>query len=88
MHIEEEIDQRALQLRAQAPVEREAGAGQLGGAFQIEDAERLSQLPVRLGCEVEFRRLAPAPYFLVVIGRAAYWDTRVRHVGNPDQQPA
>ena len=52
---------RALEGGAHPPQHREAGAGDLGGALEVEDAERRPQVPVRLGLEVEATRLAPGP---------------------------
>ena len=88
VQVEHEVGQRPLQLRAQLPVDSKTRARDLGGALQIQNSQRLSQIPVRLGREIELRRLAPAADFLVVRRRAAHGHARVRHVGNPDQQPA
>ncbi len=59
VHVEHEVDERALQFGPQVPVEREAGAGDFGGALQVEDAQILAQVPVRLGFEIELGRLRP-----------------------------
>ena len=65
VQVEHEADQRALQLRAIAPVNGEAGSGDFGGPFQVEDAELRAQLPVRLRLEVERPHLAPLLHFHV-----------------------
>ena len=52
MQVEHEADQSSLEPRARAHVNGEACAGELGGAFQIENAESLAQFPVGLGGEV------------------------------------
>jgi hypothetical protein len=49
VQVEHEADQRPLQPRSRAHVNRKPRAAQLGRAFQVENAERLAQLPVRLG---------------------------------------
>ncbi len=86
VHVEHEIDERALQLRAQAPVQGEARAGDLGGALEIQDAQFRAQVPVRLGLEIELRRLAHAPHFHVVVGVSAHRHGFVRHIGDAGQQ--
>jgi hypothetical protein len=53
---------RARSRRAPAPiVDGEACAGELGGAFEVEDAEGFAELPVGLGREVPgaLRALGP-----------------------------
>ena len=45
VHVEHEIDERALQLRAQVPVEGETRAGDLGGALEVQDAELAARGP-------------------------------------------
>ena len=86
VRVEHEIDQRALQLRAHAPVERETGAGNLGGALEIEDAQFGAEVPVRFGLEIELRRIAHAAHFQIVVGILAHRHGIVRHVGNSGQQ--
>ena len=46
--VEEPVDQRALEPRPGALVDREAGAGDLRAARQVDDVERLGDLPVGL----------------------------------------
>ena len=57
MHVEHEVDQRAFQLARPAPINGEPRAGDLGGAFQIQDAQLRAQIPMRLGFEIELARL-------------------------------
>jgi hypothetical protein len=52
VQVEHEADERALQPRACAHVDGEARAAELGGAFEIEDAEGFAEFPVGLGGEV------------------------------------
>ena len=86
MHVEHEIDQRALQLGAQVPIEGETRAGDFGGALQIKDAEFGAQIPMGFGLEIEARRIADAAD-LDVIGRIfAYRDGFVRNIGNAGQE--
>ena len=44
---EHEVDQRALERRAGAAIDRETGAGDLGAGGEIEHAQGLAHLPVR-----------------------------------------
>ena len=46
--VEEPVDEAALERRAGALVDREAGAGDLRAAGVVDDVERLAELPVRL----------------------------------------
>ena len=88
--VEKEIRQRALQFRAQIPIERKARPGDLGGAAQVQDAERLPDLPVRPRRKRKFPGLAPAAHFLVVAFRRADRDASVgdiRKAGENLPQP-
>ena len=69
MQVEHEAGQGALQTRAGAPIEREAGTGDLGCPLEIKDAQPLADLPVGLGRKSERLRLAPAPDHHVVVFR-------------------
>ena len=60
VQVEHEVGQRPLQPRSQVPVHGKARAGEFGGALQIEHAQLFAQFPVRLGREIEFRRLCPS----------------------------
>src|SRR6185295_14319768 len=51
--VQHEIDKGALKQGAGAEVDGEAGAGELGTALEVEDAERRAEVPVGLGLEVE-----------------------------------
>ena len=54
--------------RAPAPLSTEKRApAMLGGALEVEDAERRAEIPVRLRLEVERARLAVAAHFDVVV---------------------
>ena len=80
VQIEHEVDQRARQPRAGAAQHREAGAGNLRGALEIENAERGAEIPVRLRLEVERARLAVRAGLPVVCGALADRHARVRQV--------
>ena len=82
VQVEHEVHQRALQLRAQVPVDGEARAGQLHGALQVENAEFGPQIPMRLRSEIKFRRRAPAADFDVVFGALSDGHAGVGKVGN------
>ena len=61
VQVEHEVDQRPLEPRPEAPVDGKAGAGELGAALEVEDAQLRSEIPVCLGLEVEGRRLPHQP---------------------------
>ena len=82
VQVEHEIGQRPLQPRPQVPVHREARAGKLGGAFEIEHAQRFAQFPVRLGREIELRRSAPAPDFDIIFGSLSHRHACVGQIGD------
>src|SRR5438874_1453648 len=52
VQVEHEGDQGALQPGARVPEDEEARAGKLDAALEVDDAERLAQLPVWLRLEV------------------------------------
>ena len=58
VQIEHPGDQGALQPRARALQNIKARAGQLGAAFEVDDAQGGAEVPMRKGLEVEFARLA------------------------------
>ena len=66
VQVKHEADQRPFEPCSSAHVDREPRATQLGCAFQVENAERLAQFPMRLGLEVEFRNFAPGLHCEVV----------------------
>src|ERR1019366_6760557 len=86
MHVEEKVYKCALQPGAQAPVEREARAGDLAGAREIEDTELGTEVPMCLGLEVELRWLANSADFHVVVGGTAHRDGFVRDIGDAGEQ--
>ena len=53
VEVEHEVGEGALEAGSLAVVDDEAGAGDLGGALEVEDAEALAELPVGEGGEVE-----------------------------------
>jgi len=61
------VDQGALQTRAQPLEDIEARTRELGPTRQVKDIERLADLPVRLGFEIERRPLAPSMNLLIVL---------------------
>ena len=82
VQIEHEVGQRPLQPRTQVPIHCEARAREFSCAFEIKYAEFLSQFPVRLGDEIEFRRCSPAPHLDVIFGRLADGHALVRQIGD------
>jgi hypothetical protein len=51
-------DEGALQVRASAAKDVKPGARQLRASLEVDDAQRFTDLPVRLRLKVERRRLA------------------------------
>ena len=88
VQIEHEVRQRALQLRAHVPIDRKAPAGDLHGALEIQNAQLLAELPMRLRSEAELARCAPAAHFLVVGLRSSHRHRVVRQVGDAVQDLA
>ena len=66
MHVDEEVDERALHAGAHAAEQVEAGAGKLDAAVEVDHAELGAEVPVSLGLEVELARGAPAAHLGVV----------------------
>ena len=63
VQIQHELDQRALQRRARSEIKREARAGDLAGALEVEDAQPFTDRDVILRREIDDTRRAPAPDF-------------------------
>ena len=59
MHVEHEVDERAIQLRAGAGEDRESRAGDLRGALEVEDAQPFADVPMGFRREGKRRLLAP-----------------------------
>ncbi len=56
-----------MQQRARAFVHVKTGAAHFYAALKINNAQRLAQIPVRLGRKIKLARLAPAAHFDVVV---------------------
>ncbi len=82
VQIEHEVGQRTFELRAQVPINCKARAGELHRAFQIQNAQFRSQIPMRLGSEIELRRRPPASHFHVLFCAVAHGHAGVRKVRN------
>ena len=85
MQVQHEIDQRAFQARARSARNRKPGAGHARRPFEIQDAQRFSDVPVRFGGKRERGRSAPPPYLRIGAGIRAGRDGLVRNVGNPER---
>ena len=81
VEVEHEVGEGALEPGTLAEVDDEAGAGDLGGAVEVEDAEGFAELPVGLGGEVEGGGSAPDLLFDVVGFGAADGDVVLWKVG-------
>ena len=71
VQVEHEADEGALEAGTCAHVDGKTRAGELGGAFEIEDAEGFAELPVGLGGES--RRSGLSPQVLTVTLSASDW---------------
>ena len=83
--VEEEVDDRALQPRAQPLIKMEARAADLGGGFGVEDAEVAPDVPVRLRLERKLRRLAAAAHLQILAVVPADGYALVGQVGDGEQ---
>ncbi len=81
MEVEHEVGEGALEAGTLAEVDDEAGAGDLGGAVEVEDAEGLAELPVGLGGEVEGGDFAPGFFEAVAVLVLADRDVVLGEVG-------
>lgn len=84
--IEHEVDEGAFEFGAEAGIDSEAGAGDFGGAFEVEYAEGGAEIPVGLGGEIEAGDLAAFMDFGVVGGGAALGDRAVGEVGDAGEE--
>src|ERR1041385_457984 len=84
MEIEHETGEPAHQPRPQAGEEREAGARDLGAPYEIENPERLPELPVRPRREIEARRLTAGADDAIGGGRSG-GDRGVGKVGESEE---
>ncbi len=75
------LSEGALEQGTLAEVDGEAGAGDFGGAVEVEDAECLADLPVGAGGEGEGGGCAPGADDDVVVLGGTYGDGGLRHVG-------
>ena len=82
VHVEKELDERPGQARGRAREDRESRTRDLGGALEVEDAERRAEVPVRLGLEVEPARLSPRALDAVRRLVGASGNRVLRDVGN------
>ena len=81
--IQEEADQSPLQTRAPASQHIIAAARQFDAALKVDDAQRWSQFPMRLGLKVEFTKLANRRARDIVVFAREDRHAFVRQVGQP-----
>jgi hypothetical protein len=86
VRVEHEVDEGAFEFGAEAGVDSEAGAGDFGGAFEVENAEGRAEVPVGLGGEVELRDLAAFVDFGVAGGGGACGNGFVGEVGDGGEE--
>ena len=80
--VEEEVDQRPLELGALALVDRETGTRDLDAQVEVDDVVLLGELPVRQGPFGELHLGTARLDDLVVLGTLAGLDQRARGVGH------
>ena len=88
VQVHHEVDAGALEAGAEAFVEREARARDLGSAVGVEDVELRAEIPVRLRLEVELRRLPPLADLRVLRVVLADWHVLARHVRDVEHDVA
>ena len=88
MRVQHEVDQRALQLRAQPKIDGKPGAGDFGSPVEIENSQVGADIPMRLGFEVECAGLAERAYHQIVVGGLPDRHRLMRNVRNASQQLA
>ena len=88
MNIQHEAGQRPLQPGAQAPVDGKARTRDLGRPLEVENAQALAQLPMRLGRKIESRRLAPAQHLHVIRFALSRGHAVLGQVGDSHQKRA
>ena len=86
VQVEHEGDEGALEAGACAHVNRKARARELGGAFQVEDAEGFAEFPVRLWKKIKNWLLAPDLNRFVILIRFTNWNFIANKVGNARQR--
>ena len=84
LEIDHPRDERALQRRTGAPKHVEPRAGELRAARDVEDAERLADLPVRARLDRELLRRVLADHRVVVLVLALR-HARIDHVRDPQE---
>ena len=84
--IEHEIDERALEPRARAPIDGKARSSDFRRALHVENAELRAEVPVRLRLEAHGARLAHTPDFHVVFLAPSNRNALVWHVWDPRHQ--
>ena len=86
VEVEEEVDQRALQLGSLALVDRETGAGDLDAQVEVDDVVFLGEFPVREGAFGQFHLGAAHLHHLVVLGALAGLHEVAGHVRQQDDR--
>ena len=88
VQVHHEVDAGALKAGAEAFVEREARARDLGSAVSVEDVELRAEVPMRLRLEVELRRLTPLADLRVLRVVLANRHVLTRHVRDVEHDVA
>jgi UTP--glucose-1-phosphate uridylyltransferase len=85
VEVEHEVDERARETRARADQYRETRAGDLRPAFEIDDAQCRTKIPMRLRRKREVSRRANATNLFVIVCALPGRNTRMRNVRDDEQ---
>ncbi len=86
MEVEHEVGEGAFEAGAGAEMHDEAGAGNFGGALEVEDAQGFADLPMGFRGEGKVRDFAPGHFTDVVVLGAADGDAVLGQVGQGFEQ--
>ena len=88
VEVEHEVGKCAFEAGAGAKVDDEAGAGDFGGALEVENAEGLAEFPVGLGGKGEGAGFAPGFNELILVLGGAWGDVVGGEVGEGFEEGA
>ena len=86
MQVQHKVDEGPLQQRPGPAQQGEAGPGDLGGPFEIQDAQVLADIPVGFGGKVEPGGLSPGFNHRVVVAAGTYGHGFVGDIGQIEQE--
>src|SRR5690606_7637650 len=86
MEVDHEINKSSLEPSPGPTIDDKAGAGELGGAFKIQDAEVFPEVPVGFRLEIEIANRPPSTHLPVLLLGSAHGALLVREIGNHHQK--